>query len=502
MSANAHIPAAIPAPAARAWWRSEAAVVLLFTAYAAAMHVATWGDTNYFVDDTFYALVGQRMHDGLLPYVDVWDRKPFGLFAIYWLIAGVSRSIVAYQIAGLAFSVAAAVAVCRIAALFTNRQGGVLAGIAYLCLMCTFDGVNGQSPVFYNALIAWAVWCVASELDQLARGQAGPRIMAAMALCGLAITIKQTTLFEGAFLGLYVLHALRRAGVAPARIARQAALMALLGAAPTLAIAAAYAAGGHWHEYWNAMVTANLHKRSEGWALTLGWIRAMAVRIVLIAGIAAWALRRGITKGQTRGFLAGWTAAALVGFLSVPNFFIHYALPLMVPFSVLAAFLFALPGKGRIWFAATLCFYWLWYNPLDFGWTRQSRAAMAELAELVERHDGGGGLFVYDGPPYLYALTGKPFLSPLVFPHHFNHLIEKDTSHLATAAELDRILARHPGVVVLSLYPRNAPVNEQSYAAVRRYIHGNCRLVGQVTVLEMQTRSPIVVYGDCAPARR
>src|SRR4030095_16521549 len=35
--------------------------------------------------------------------------------------------------------------------------------------------------------------------------------------------------------------------------------------------------------------------------------------------------------------IAGWILAAIAGYLLVPNFFPHYALPLLVPLSVMAA---------------------------------------------------------------------------------------------------------------------------------------------------------------------
>src|SRR5271168_2846811 len=34
-------------------------------------------------DEQFYLLVGDRMLDGAVPYVDIFDRKPIGLFLIY-----------------------------------------------------------------------------------------------------------------------------------------------------------------------------------------------------------------------------------------------------------------------------------------------------------------------------------------------------------------------------------------------------------------------------------
>ena len=72
----------------------HALAAVLFLLASLALRFSTFGDTNLFVDDVFYFLVGQRMHEGVLPYVDVWDRKPLGLFAIYWAIAAISTSVV------------------------------------------------------------------------------------------------------------------------------------------------------------------------------------------------------------------------------------------------------------------------------------------------------------------------------------------------------------------------------------------------------------------------
>ena len=67
-----------------------------------------FGDTNYFNDEYFYFQAGMRMHDGLLPYVDIWDRKGPGLFLTYWLTAFFSRSVIAYQPAALLSAAATA----------------------------------------------------------------------------------------------------------------------------------------------------------------------------------------------------------------------------------------------------------------------------------------------------------------------------------------------------------------------------------------------------------
>ena len=44
---------------------------------------ATFNNPVIGFDEQFYLLVGNRMLDGAVPYVDIWDRKPIGLFLIY-----------------------------------------------------------------------------------------------------------------------------------------------------------------------------------------------------------------------------------------------------------------------------------------------------------------------------------------------------------------------------------------------------------------------------------
>ncbi|HET9630369.1 MAG TPA: hypothetical protein VFP14_12895, partial [Novosphingobium sp.] len=78
------------------------------------LRLATFGDPNLHVDEGFYLLVGQEMHHGAVPYVDIWDRKPLGLFLIYWVFAAFPNPVLAYQLgAWLAASLTAFI-VCRI----------------------------------------------------------------------------------------------------------------------------------------------------------------------------------------------------------------------------------------------------------------------------------------------------------------------------------------------------------------------------------------------------
>jgi hypothetical protein len=473
-------------------------VALAFLLVGLALRLWTFGNTNLFVDDEFYVLVGQRMHEGALPYVDIWDRKPLGLFLLSYAVAAVSPTMLAWQIAAWLFAAATAFAIYRIVREWADRQGALLAGLSYLVLLGPLDGYGGQSPVFYNLLVATAALLIVRERGRLAQGAAGPRVTMAMTLCGLAIGIKQTAMFESAFFGLYVAHALHRAGVPAGQIARKALGYIALGAAPMLVFAAFYAVIGHWSEFWHAMVTSNFSKglpeaRNVWWQL-----EGIGMRLIPVAATALFGLTR--AEPGVRRFLLGWLAAALIGFLAVPHFFMHYSLPALVPLSVTAGL--ALQGSlGRIAFVAGAVWSLVWYNPADFAWRDKSIASMDAMTAAVRGGDDGGGLFIYDGPPYLYSLAREPLVSPLTFPDHVNHLGERNVSHIATDPEVDRILANRPSVVALSYEPRNKPPNPHAWAAVRGYVAAHCRERTTVNSYAMKLTFPITIYGRCRTGR-
>jgi hypothetical protein len=173
-----------------------------------------------------------------------------------------------------------------------------------------------------------------------------------------------------------------------------------------------------------------------------------------------------------------------------------------VPLSVAGGLLYARHPLRLVMLAALILYALLWHRPIQTQWTRESTQSMARIAAIIRAHDPGGGLLVFDGPHALYSLTGERFLSPLVFPHHLNHQIENNVSHLDTNREIDRILANRPGVIVMARLARNHPVNAYGRARVRDYARRNCRYVTQVALNERLTRNPMVIFGDCGGAPR
>lgn len=455
----------------------------------------TFGDPNLDDDDTFYYSVGIAMHHGALPYVDVWDRKPFGLFAIYFLIAGISPSPIAYQIAASVFAAATGAVIAAIAARWTRPLGGLLAGICYLLWQAPMQGFGGQTPVFYNLFTASAALLLIRSLPQLERGLLGRDAVLAMLVAGCAVTIKTTALFEASFIALFAVWTVARSGQGSALTVRHAALYAVIGAAPSVLIGAAYWLGGHGYEFWHAVVVSNLRKPppdffSMGMRALIMFSYLAPLLILAIFGLMD-------AERRNRRFMTLWLLAAVLGLVSVPRFYMHYALPLLVPLCVAASPFLA---RKKVGLAATaiVAGLSLWLTPpWQFGANEQSRRAINRLAIAIRPHLSRGPLFVYDGPPQLYALSGQPLITPLTFYAHLSDRAEKDVSHLSTLGETRRVLSLRPGVVVVTRPLRSGPVNLETYREVQTYIAANCRLIAAETAYERLLSYRVEVWGDC-----
>ncbi|MBV1916828.1 MAG: hypothetical protein KUG65_02025 [Sphingomonadaceae bacterium] len=473
--------------------RHPAIQFALLLLVAAVLRWDTFGDPNMHGDEVFYQTVGVAMHHGALPYIDVWDRKPFGLFALSWLIAAFSYDMLAFQIAAALFATGTAWAITAMARCWTSLTGALLAGAAYLLWLPVLQGFGGQSPVFYNLFIALAALLVLRALPELREGRVPPAVYAAMLLAGYGITIKTSALFEAAFLGLLATWALCKSGTCTRQTFRTAALWAAIGAAPALLFAGAYAAMGHWGEYWHAMVTSNINKPPH-WPTSLARLKFMALALAPIAPFALIGLLW--LEAEARRFALLWLLAALLGLAAVPNFYLHYALPILVPLCIAASALFA---RGVLGIAAIgfLAFLSLTIAPFQPDHAAQSRAAIDRLETLVRENKGAGPLLLYDAPPQLYIRTGEPFPTPLVFPTHLAHEIEKDVSHLSTLAETQRVLALMPGAVVMARPLRNGPENRETHRLVLAYVGLHCRLIEIVPTLERQRTDQIAVWGAC-----
>jgi hypothetical protein len=415
------------------------------------------GDLNYHIDESFYLLVGERMRDGLLPYVDIWDRKPFGLFLLYWLIAALGKgSMIAVHLAAGICAVATAMLIAAVARRWVAPLPAGLAAIAYLAGLEALVGGGGQSPVFYNLpmVVMAALTLKAGDACDLVRFR---KLATAAVLCGgAALTIKQTSLPECLFLGAALaLHA-RHLTPSIAAWACEVALLACLGALPSLACLGFFAVIGQGGNYLFATLLSSFGRApmagTERLALALYLApRILPLAVMTLAGVTL--LLRDPTRSPGTGVLVGWIAAGIAGFLMVPNFYDHYALPLLPSLCVGAAPLFARRPLGPVYALLVIGISLVFTSWPALDRTRASNAAMQAAARAITAHGGGTSLYVFDGPVHLYTLTGAPLPTRWAFPEHLSTAEERDATGVDAIAELARILRTRPAVIVAADAP-------------------------------------------------
>ncbi|MBS0255697.1 MAG: hypothetical protein JSS36_10950 [Proteobacteria bacterium] len=479
----------------RALPRPSAMLALWLALFALVTRYAVLGDVAYFNDESFYLLAGQKLHHGLLPYVGVWDRKGPGLFLTYYLLTFFGPQPWAYQLGALLSAGATALLVALIVRRWAGGWGPALAGTLYLATLPMFGGAGGQTPVFYNFWMALAAWAVLNADGELAAGRVPRGVLWAMASAGFAITFKQCAVAEAGFLGLWTLHRAWRGG---APLLPTALRLAACGIAPYALFALGYALIGHFAEFWHAMVTANLNKPVDPWGDHWSRIRALAQTAspALVLAALGLLLPRGRDDAAPRAFLIGWVLAGLAGVAMLPNFYDHYLLPLMLPLAVAAG---RLMGRGTLgMFAGGLAvFIFTLASPaLEVTKRHRASAEIRKVAALIAARQPNARLLVYEGPMALYSLTGQSPPSPLLDNFHLYFPFEHDTSHLSTMAEMRRILAWHPQVVVTYADYPAAWENPHTAPLVHAYT-AHCKVWARASFTEAVQTTPIVIYGDC-----
>jgi hypothetical protein len=437
-----------------------ASVVLLF---AAALRWAWFGDPIAGLDEQFYLLAGDRLNRGALPYVDLWDRKPAGLFLLYAAVHYLpGDGVLAYQIVATLALAATGCVTAAIARHFAPRPASIAASLAVVGYGVLLGPGFGEPPIFHDLLTASAVWLllpIAAGRDALARG------IFAMLLCGLAITIKTNAVFEGIALGLVLVAAEWRRERALAALLPRLAAYLLAGAMPMLSIGAFYAAIGAFEPFWFANFISITRKSGGASTDALAGLVACFVLLAPLIGLAVLGIRRLPPPGRL--LIVGWTAGCIASFAAIGFFAFHYALPLVTPLAILAA-----PALGR-WggrMVMAICALVAMASPFRTAVPAQDFADVMSLRQRIPSAVRTQCLFIYEGPTILYHLTAACLPGRYVFPGHFTDPQEADALERPSAQILRETLARAP-VAILTVGGRAATPNDRILAAelARRY---------------------------------
>ncbi len=430
------------------------------------------------------------MRHGLVPYTDLWDRKPLGLFLIFFMAHAIGgESPAAYQLLALIACLVGALQVWWLGCRIADRTTAALGAAIYPPALALLASHSGQSEVFLLPItMAMAQALLVACDSDLARARRW--CMLAMLLGGCALQLKYTVLVQCLFFGAGALLMLWRKGRSLLGLAGDALVFAGLGILPTALAAAWYAQRGLLDDF----VFANFVSIGLRTPMPFGqeWANHLPLAIPLLAlaggGIVA-AIRRPEPPRPEWKMALGWLGATALGLATISTIYFHnYSAA--VPAAILVALPMLDPHRPvglAAWavFFLGICAGSVFLNqPLAAMGERQ---AISRIAASLSSHVGNRNhcLYVFDGPTALYQLTNSGLPSRFIYPDHLNNVLEERALPVDQVREVTRILAQRPGAIVTSADPV-APQNPATNALVRDELARHYRLVGEWNLRDRQ----------------
>lgn len=455
--------------------------VLLFIA-ACSLLVRVWWMANPVVDhdEQFYSYVATAMLDGQMLYVDVWDRKPAGLFLLFaGAHAMLGRGAFAYLAMANLFACLGAWLTYRIAAVLADRRTGWVAALLYLIAMTVFGCRGAQSELLFTPL------CLAMVYLAMVRPGSLRAMLVAMLLGGLAIEIKSTAAPFCAVFGTWVLADEYRHKPALPRLLGRACLYALAGLAPTILVGLWYAAAGHWDDFLYANFISIFERKTSIGRFHPKTFNVIAPFLLMIgAGVWGW-FRLGQSYPRRDGALLLVVTAGATASIYFPSNVLAYYYAFFVPFAVLLAVPFYDLRQKAGWFGAAVlvaAFVLMANFPASIA---AGRADERQFDALVSRIKAGGpqrSLYVFSGPTATYAATGTQPGAKYPFPFHSAEYMEHGAVGRPQEQIVGEFLAKRPMFI---LTRSDMTIYETSYTAptVMGEVRRHYAPVGQYLIL-------------------
>ena len=436
-------------------------------------------------DEQFYLLVGDRMLKGALPYVDIFDRKPIGLFLIYALARLVPLDpFVSYKLLALAFLSVTALGVYGIARQASGRFAALAAATAFILWHDFMGGEGGQSPVFYDLFMQAGALLVLRAIRQ--PGRLGPLGCGAMLCVGLALQVKYSVLGEGVYFGCALLWMAWRLGRGWRVVLGWGVAWIAAALASTALVLGVYALLGHADAFlFTNFATVFAQGRNPLAVQLLDLAETTAILapllLILAVGQARGMLR---DRGAEGLFLWGWLAASILGLLAFWRFNSpHYALPVLLPLTMLMAPVFdARPRRPLV--TVLLLGAAMVMAQVVLADHARRRGGPLEAAMVAQAARGGQGcIYVHAGYPALYMLTGSCLPSRWAFPGSLNMQDEAKPQAIGVdpAREVARILATRPPAIV-DEWPVSRFGNRATQALVDRALRRDYALAARVAL--------------------
>lgn len=455
----------------------------LFLALAFLLRAPWYGDPAPDFDEQIYHLIGRSMLEGAVPYVDLWDRKPIGLFAIYALGALISGgSVWGYMILATIFAAVGAYLTFKIGLLYSTKFAASVGGLIYVLIFPLYYGAVGQSEVFYLPLLLAMLISVLK-----AQGASDDRTfikqaVIAMLLGGISLQIKYTTVLACLACGGWLLYFVHVRFGSIKRVLTAGLGFAALGLFPTIMVAIIYGIAGHLQEFLFANFFSIFERNRPGGAIVDSWsdvilVKALPTSIAAVAWLGLAAMRG---KFDTRlQIVATFSIACLASHFMLGSSYFYYFIPAAAGINLLAIGLFAEGVLGKLVAAVAILHAGFFARPLEsFGTAQVHREGIERASAILRPHVSQSRcLWVYDGPTALYSAIDTCIPTKFAYSDHLNNVLEKDALGIPQAQAVQEVLNRRPGAIVTAPKLFQVEENPEIKKIVESYLADNCELL-------------------------
>jgi hypothetical protein len=408
-------------------------------------------------DARLFAYVGSQWVDGVIPYRDIWDNKPPGIFSVF----AAARLLSENPFHAAALFEAASVAVCNVAIfLLMSRFGAgrgaaalAMAASAIVCNLLFYNERGGLTEIY---IVGAAAPAMLLFVEALSRKRTTIAFLSGV-MTGLATVFKlpglAPWLAQSAFLLLLVLT--RR--IAWSQLVRLQAALVIGIVAAWVPFVTYFAAQGSLAEMLDASFLYNVHYGANsqgGLALavtaTLDQLRPVAILVVggivtvifVLADIRVLKPRRTATGNDALSWstwlplVALWSMFDLAGATAGGRNYPHYFLAMMPALSVMLGLAYEMiaakigfasrPSLGRIALGTILIGPLLLLQVDDLRSLRhvftepKVHAYRAGVDFLNEDRTPSSTMFGWDYVPYLFQETGMRSPSAWLSAHYIH----------------------------------------------------------------------------------
>lgn len=347
-------------------------IVLLFFFLVCFLRLGSFFQSSIVWDESLYLLMARSLIEGHLPYTEIWDNKPPGIYLLFSLaLLLFGKSIISIRvITCIAVSITCYL-LYKLGNLISKNdiKVGLLAGTLYAFFSVINGGIQSNTELFFATFVICAFYLLFSALISSVKpiSQSYLSLFIIGLLMGIGLQIKQVVLFEFIAITIIIGVNIYSTSLNKRYIFKKFLISCVpltIGfITPFIVVLFWFIVGGHFQEYVYANFYANLVRvGSENWSFAtivvslinqllsypFLWICILLSFFYLISPKKVT-----LEEKRTLSYILIWFFMAFLGVCAPKSFYSHYFLQILPPLCLLGSYIiiktiWSVPGRNSI----------------------------------------------------------------------------------------------------------------------------------------------------------